>query len=297
MSLRGTSTFVWTSLIAVGLAGCGPSVRSEPATGKPVRIASLTLATDEILQELVSPDRVVAVTALADDPGISNVAGRYPSGIRRLRIENPEQVIALAPDLICVASYNSADSLELLRRSGLPLYRNESVSSIDEIETGVERLAERLGEPERGRSIVGRMRVRRRDLASKLREVARRPRVLFWSAGFTSGRRSTIDDVIREGGGTNVATELDLEGSTEIAPERVVAADPEVILVSVWEADDRQGQIANHPILRRLRAVREGRVVAIESRYLTSVSQYVVKGAERLAHALHPDKFADGAAP
>jgi iron complex transport system substrate-binding protein len=62
------------------------------------------------------------------------------------------------------------------------------------------------------------------------------------------------------------------------------------VLVALWKADDRQGQIANHPILRRLRAVREGRVIAIESRYVTSISQYAIDGAEQLARALHPGK-------
>lgn len=300
MSRRRVLGLVPIPLIVAGLlgwSGCGPSPRPESPPEKPLRIASLTLATDEILEELVPRERVVAVTRLADDPGISNVAGRYEEKIPRIRDGNTEQVIALAPDLICVASYNTADSLELLGRSGLPIYRNDSVSSMDEIEAGLEQLAERVGEPGRGRAMVEQLRMRRRRLADRLRDVPHRPRVLFWSAGFTAGRGSTIDDIIREGGGVNVAVELGLESSAEVAPERVVAADPEVVLVGRWKADDRESQVANHPILRRLRAVREGRVIAIEGRYLTAVSQHVVEGAERLARALHSDTFPQGAAP
>jgi iron complex transport system substrate-binding protein len=250
-----------------------------------------------MLVDLVPTDRVFAITALADDPGISNVSGRYPKGILRVHDANPERIIALSPDLVCVAPYNSADSLKLLERSGLPIYRNDSVHSMAEIEAGLEQLGKRVGEPDRARALVERMRGRRRRLADQLRAVSRRPRVLFWSAGFTAGRGSTIDELIREGGGVNVAAELDLEGSAELAPERVVAADPEVVLVAYWKADDRQGQVASHPILRRLPAVREGRVVAIESRYLTSVSPFVVEAAERLGRALHPERFSGEVAP
>lgn len=295
------------ALLVAGLMtgpGCGPSPRlKSPAQQQqqqqqqPQRIASLTLATDEILDELVPHERVVAVTHLADDVEVSNVAGRYATSIARVRDANPEQIIALQPDLVCVALYNTADSLELLVRSGLPIYRNESMSSFDEIEAGLERLGRRVGEPARSRAMVERMQTRRRRLADRLRGVPARPRVLFWSAGFTSGRGSTIDDIIREAGGVNVAAELGLADSVEIAPERVVAADPEVMLISRWKADDRQSEVANHPILRRLRAVREGHVVAIESRYLTTISQYAVEGAERLARALHPDRFAGGVGP
>jgi iron complex transport system substrate-binding protein len=61
-----------------------------------------------------------------------------------------------------------------------------------------------------------------------------------------------------------VAVELGLEGSVEVTPERVLTADPDVILLSRWSPGERQGEIERHPILRHLRAVREGRVVAIE---------------------------------
>jgi iron complex transport system substrate-binding protein len=294
---RGLLPIALAAIILPGWCGCGPSSRSMPGPAKPLRIASLTLATDELLAELVPPGRVVTVTAFADDPEISNVAEHYPRSIPRARDASPERIIALKPDLVCVAPYNTADSLELMARSGLSIYRNESVTSIAEIEAGLEQLAARVGEPARGRAMVERIRERRRRLADRLRGVTRRPRVMFWSAGFTAGRGSTIDDVIREGGGVNVAAELGLAGSAEIAPERVVAANPDVVLLTRWKGDDRQGQIANHPILRQLPAVREGRTIEIEGRYLTSVSQFIVEGAERLARALHPAHFPKEDAP
>jgi iron complex transport system substrate-binding protein len=250
-----------------------------------------------MLADLVPVERVVGVTFLADDPEISNVAGHYPRGIHRLRDMNVEQLVALAPDLVCVAPYNTADALTLLERSGLSLYRNEALEGINAIEAGVERLARRVGELERGRTLAASMRDRRRRLADRLHDLPRRPRVLYWASGVTAGRGTTIDDIIREAGGANVAAELGLEGSPEISPERVVAADPEVVLLPRWRAEERRDSINNHPILHQLRAVREGRVVTIEGRYLTSVSPHVVAGAERLARALHPGRFATGGRP
>ena len=281
------------AVIGLGIwSGCGPAAGPVSRPTAPVRIASLTLATDEMLAELVPTERIVCVTYLADDPEISNVPGRYPERTPRLRDTNPERIMALAPDLVCVAPCNTADSLKLLERSGLSIYCNDGFHTIAEIEAGVQQLGERVGEPERARKLVEHMRDVRRRLADRLHDLPHRPRVLYWSAGFTAGRGTTIDDIIREGGGVNVAAELGLEGSAEISPERIVAADPEIVLLSRWKADERQSQVANHPILRQLRAVRESHVIAIEGRYLTSVSQFVVEGAERLARALHPGRFA-----
>jgi iron complex transport system substrate-binding protein len=278
--------------LILATAGCTPSAeRSTPAPATPLRIVSLTLATDEILAELVPVERIVAVTHFADDPDISNVAGRYPASVARLRNADPERVIALAPDLVCVASYNTADALKLLERAGLPIYRNEALHSLDEVEGGIVKLGARVGAPDAARRLVEQMRTRRRKLAQSLGNLSHRPRVLFWAGGFTAGKRTTVDDVIREAGGVNVAAELDLEDSVELAPERVIAADPEIILVARWASYQDQGQLESHPILRQLQAVRKGRVVAIEGRYLSSVSQFAVEGAEKLARRLHPERF------
>jgi iron complex transport system substrate-binding protein len=283
---------VWLAVVGLGLCGgCGREAKPSARPAVPVRIASLTLATDEILAELVPLDRVVCVTALADDPENSNVADRYPTQVQRLRDVNLERILALAPDLVCVAPYNTADSLRLLERSGLSIYRNEALHSLDEIEAGVRSLGERVREPGRARVLVEAMQARRRQLADRLRDLPHRPRVLYWSAGFTAGRATTVDDIIRESGGVNVAAELGFDGSPEISPERVVAVNPEVVLLARWKAGDDQGSIRTHPILRRLEAVRDGRLVIIDGRFLTSLSPSAVEGAERLAHALHPDRF------
>ncbi len=230
------------------------------------------------------------MTSLADDPGISNVASFFPKSIQRLREADPERIIGLNPDLVCVAPFNSADFLKVMERSGLPIYRNEAFFSIAEIEASIFELGNKVGEPERARALVHHMRGRFLALAERVRKVARRPRILFWSAGCTAGRRTTIDDIIREAGGINVAVERNLEGSAEISPEQVLAANPEIILQCRWSVDDRDGSIEHHPLLHNLQAVREKRVISIEGRYLTCVSQFVVEAAERLAEALRVDQ-------
>jgi iron complex transport system substrate-binding protein len=277
--------------------GCRPDVAPPAAASySPPRILSLTLATDEILLELVPLERVVGVTNLVDDPEISSVPGRYPGHVPRLREADAERIIGLNPDLVCVASYNSIDFIQLLERSGLTPYRNESVHSIDEVEAGIERLGERVGEPARARQLARRMQDRRKDIASRLHGLRQRPRVLFWSAGATAGPGSTIDDLIREAGAVNVAAELGLGASEEISPERMLAADPDYVLLCRWAGDDRPNQVANHPILGRLRAVQTNQVLSVEGRYLTSVSHYVVEGVEQLARLLHPERFPKEAA-
>jgi iron complex transport system substrate-binding protein len=271
------------------VCGCGRSTPAPAPVQMPQRIVSLTLATDELLAELVPPERIAGVTYLVDDAEISNVAGRYPAAVPRLRDTAPERVLALGGDLVCVAPYNSADFLHLLEHSGVPTYRNSATHSLDEIEAGILALGERIGEVERARQLVERMQQRRERLARRLRGLEARPRVLFWSAGFTAGSGTIIDDLIRAAGGRNAAAERGLKDSTEMAPEQVIATDPDYVLTARWAGDPGQGSIAEHPLLRSLPAVRDRRVIVIEGRYLLSVSHHVVEGAERLAAVLHPE--------
>jgi iron complex transport system substrate-binding protein len=288
-------------LIAAGICSTlasGCASRNLPERNDqfpPRRIVSMTLATDEILPELVPMDRIVGVTFLVDDPEISNVSGRYPAHIPRLRDASAEHIFGLTPDLVCLAEYNSIDFVNLLERSGLSIYKNESVNSLDEVEAGIEKLAERVGETERGRKLAERVRSRRKEVAAKLAGMQNRPRVLFWSAGYTAGPRSAIDDLIRESGGTNVAGELGLGASSEITPELMVSADPDYILLCRWAGDDRPNEVSNHPILRNLRAVRTNHVLSVEGRYVTSVSQYVADALDKLARLLHPECFREAA--
>lgn len=283
-------------LAAVLSAGCRRP-GTPPATGTPQRIVSLTLATDEMLLDLVPVERIIGVTSLVDNPEISNVAGRYPASIPRLRQGDAERIVGMQPDLVCLAPYTSADLRDLLQGAGLPVYRNEAVHSLDEIEAGVRALGERVGAPERAARLAGRMQERRRRLAARLRGMATRPRVLFWSAGSTAGRGSTVDDLIREAGGTNVAAELGLPASAEIASERVMAANPSYLVLSRWAGGDRPNRVDNDPILSQLPAVRAGRVLVLDGKALTSVSPYVLDGVEQLARRLHPKCFPPEAGP
>jgi iron complex transport system substrate-binding protein len=279
-------------VLLAGLFGWGtPGQGGEAATpGPPKRICSVTLATDEMLAALVGPGRVVGVSRFADHEGVSNVAGHYPASVPRIRADL-EQIIALRPDLVCVASYNSADFLEVLRKSSLPVFRHENTNTFAEVMRDLVALGERVGAQKEAKRVVADMEGRLRALRDTLARVSERPRVLYWSGGWTRGSRTTVGEMIERAGGINAAAGLGIEGIAEVSVERALAADPDVLLLDTWKADEPATAEGLPPALRTLRAVREGRVVSVESRYLSAVSQFVVDGAERLARRLHPECF------
>lgn len=265
------------------------STRESAEDAVPRRIVSLTLATDELLHELVGPERVVGITWLADDPRISNVADRYPDDVQRLRADL-EAVLALRPDLVCTAPYNDAGFLRLMRDSGLDIHRMPEVKGFQDLFRSVRSLAARVGACEAGEELVEHMRGRLEALDAALGGVAERPRVLFWSKGWTPGSGTMLDAVIRRAGGRNVAADLDIEGHGHVPEERVLAADPDWLLLEGGGWLER-GRISGG--LKALPAVKAGRIVRIPGRLLHSLSHHIVRGTEVLARALHPERLED----
>jgi len=273
---------------AVGPAATQPGAPTTQP--KPMRIASVMLATDEILFDLVGLDRLAAVTVYADKEGYSNLVGRLPKHVPRVRGEI-ESILSVRPDLVCVSQFNRADFIELIKRAGLPCFRNEQFHTIAEIRTGIRRLGQVVGEPERARRMVQQMDTCLEGVRKRLVGVTARPRVLHWSGGWTSGTRTTVHDMIEAAGGRNAAAEIGLEGPTQIATEQVLKLDPDYVLVCEGPNAMAFAAIEEHPVLRRIGAVRHQRVIRMPGRYLLTVSHHLVKGVAFLARRLHPKRF------
>src|SRR5262245_39297403 len=80
----------------------------------PARVASLNLAADEVLAEILPIERLVGVTSLVDEKGTSNARGRVPPAVPRFPKADLERLLSVRPDLVIVSEYTDADFLKLL---------------------------------------------------------------------------------------------------------------------------------------------------------------------------------------
>jgi iron complex transport system substrate-binding protein len=251
------------------------------------RVASLNLTADEILVEILPLERLIAATVWADGDS-SNIVGRVPPAVTRFRRPDLEKLVALAPDLVVVSEHTDADFQAILTRSGMRVHRLEGLSTLSGIGDAILKLGEAVGEREAARRLAERYRRSLSELGRRLAG-APRPRVLYWSGSFTAGGKSTIGALIEGAGGINVGRELGLEGVGPPGAERVFLADPDVILAG------RSQQVASalnsHPLLSRLRAVRERRIVEMPVPLLVTLSHHLAEACWWLAAALHPERI------
>jgi iron complex transport system substrate-binding protein len=250
-------------------------------------VASLNLTADEILVEILPPQRLVSVTAWADDPRMSNVAGRVPATAYRFPKADLERLVALAPDLVVVSEYTDADFLRLLERSGLRCHRMSGLNSLPGLRAALLDLGRAVGAPEAAARLAARYDAVLGELSRRLAG-APPPRVLYWADPHTAGEGTAVDALIQAAGGRNVARELGLKGIMPVGAERAFLADPDVILVGTWEG--AASALKEHPLLSRTRAVKEGRVVEMPTPLLMTLSHHAAEGSWYLGHALHPDR-------
>src|SRR5262245_7795111 len=175
-------------------------VAAAPAPDVPRRVASLNLTADEILVDILPPDRLAAVTSLADDPDSSNVAGRVPARALRFPKADLERLVALAPDLVVVSEYTDADFLKQVERSGLRYHRMEGLHSYSGYRAAILALGRAVGAPAAAERLVARYDQVLADVGRRLHGVSR-PRTLYWSAPYTAGEDTALGALIECAGG------------------------------------------------------------------------------------------------
>lgn len=258
------------------------SVKKEPST--PRRIVSVTITGDVLLQSLVDSSRVLAVCALADDSGIHEAAGLFP-GKPRLGADL-EKILTFKPDLVLLGSFNDPDFVAAIRASGVPAEVLESPRSLARVRVFLKQVATRLGEPAKGDSLVRWMDSVLADVEAKASNCADKPRVAYWSEGFTAGDSSTIHDLFLAAGARNAVAEGGLHGSSPLAVEDMVRLDPDWIVRTSWESGGRMKELP--AAFANLRAVKAGHMAIVPGRIILSTSHRAALGAKALFEALHP---------
>jgi iron complex transport system substrate-binding protein len=121
------------------------------------------------------------------------------------------------------------------------------------------------------------------------RDARSRPRVLVWEEGYTYGRQTMVDDVVRRGGGIDVAAEAGLLGAVPLTEEAALAFAPDVILVPVTSAAVLRRApelLGDAPVWQAVAAVQRGEVYGVPRRWIGSVSLPAVDALEAVADIL-----------
>ena len=130
----------WTvSIIAVPLAA-----QSAPAK----QVISLNLCTDQLLLALAGPDQIVALSPLARDPLLSDMA--HEAQAFRTITPRSEILLQLRPDLVLAAPYEHRLTRQILAGHRIEVMTLGGWTSLEAGKAQIRQLAGRLGQSGRG---------------------------------------------------------------------------------------------------------------------------------------------------
>ena len=276
-----------------------PSARSFPVTitddagtsvaipERPERIVSLTPGTTEILFAIGAGDRVVATTDADDYPP---AAVPLPD-VASFGSVDLERIVELEADLVLAGGneYTPSDAIRSLRSFDIPLVVVYA-ASVDGVLADIELIGEAVGNAPDARALVDEMRTEI-DVLSAAVEDLPPPRVFYEidaSVGvYGPADESFLAEMIRLAGGEPITTGS--ASSFEIPLERLVAADPEVIVLGDAAFGVTPEQVAERPAWAQMTAVQDGAVRVVDDKLVTRPGPRLAQGLRSLVLSIHPD--------
>lgn len=255
----------------------------------PRRVVSHAVGTDDLLLAVADPAQIASLSHLSRNASFSVMrkdTGRFPA----LRDSEAESILRFNPDLVLVTSYSRPEVIALLKRAKVPMLNFDRFESLEDAYANLRTLGKALGRESQAERAITENRARVAELERRLQGV--RP-VRALSVGFypfTAGRDTTFDDICRHAGALNVASEL--QGHQPTPAEKVITWKAEV-LVGPADEDGKNllAYLRNTPPYKFIPAAKAGRVVLLPGSLLSSVTHTRVEAYERLARALHPERF------
>lgn len=256
---------------------------------RPVRIVSQTLGTDEILWAICQRERIVGVSKIGLEPKYSPIADELRAA-NVTPVFDAEEILRLQPDLVFVASYSLAETVESLKASGATVFRFANFDSIEAIQRNIRLVGQAIGEEGNAEKLIERMDADLSAVKARIPAGIKPPRVLsYYPSGDTAGADTSFDAIAQAAGAVNVAAEKGLRGFPKISAEQVAEWRPDFIIRGATRATaaEARKQLLDNPVIATTEAARNGRIVTLDNRYLLSVSHHVARAVSELADALY----------
>ena len=242
------------------------------------RIISAMPSNTEILYALGLADKVVGVKDFCNYPPEAKKKEKI-GGV----ILNTEKIISLKPDLIVMLEDAQPREIEKLKKLKLPIL-TVNPHNLDEVMDSIIKIGKATGKEEKAIQLTQKMKRKIKNLA----RYPTRPKVFveIWHEPLmAAGKGTFIDDLINKVGAYNVASEA--KGSyPQFSFERLVQLNPDIIIIPKENVRDPK-MIYNDPKWRNLRAVKERKILFIESDLISRPGPRLVEALEKIAEFIY----------
>ena len=247
------------------------------------KVVSLTAANTEIVYALGAGDLLVGADAYSDYPEEANDLPRMGDYAG----PNVELIAAAEADVVLASTTLQQDAIEKMEALGLNVVCVEP-SGLDELYEGIVLIAAVVGADPT--PLLTDMQDAIAQTAAAVPADMEPVRVYFAlsfgeSGDFSAGKGTFIDELIAMAGGENVAADSEYAWPM-YSLEGIVAADPDVILISDYGDGTAAEQFCALPGYGELRAVQEGHVYALTDDLISRPGPRIAEGFQQVVDAL-----------
>lgn len=271
-----------------------PVLNDPPASPRADRIVALdrngTLGTIVYAlglgSHVVGRDKSTTFPSAADVPEVTETGHAI----------NTERVLDTNPTIVLAGTdANPATAVGALRDSGIDVVTFDSERSVESSPTLIRDVARALGVTEAGERLVARTQAEVDEAKKSIPDPSGDPTIAFlYIRGehliLLAGPESGADDLIENLGGVDAGTEAGLTAPfTQVSTEKMMRADPDVILVMTQGAESVGGidEVLKLPAVAETAAGRNKRIVAMDETQILMFGPDTGQVLQSLANAIY----------
>ena len=256
-------------------------------TAEPQKIVSLTPDATETLFAIGAGSRVVGkVEDIANFPAD---AASVPI-VATFNGVDVEKIVAAGADLVVSGGtgLSQGPAVEQLRHAGIPVFVSYP-KTIDGALESIRRIGQAVGLADDASTLADKVANDINDLQALAGTAATQPRV-FYEIDVTGGIFTPpADSIYAEMFDLAGATFIPGDASYSISLEKLVDADPEVILLGDGAYGVTAAQVKAREGWGGMTAVKAGRIVAVDDIVITRPGPRLAEGLKALVAAIHPE--------
>lgn len=304
-------------ILLLSCIGCSQKKKEEPigaigkvvvdSTGtklaledKPQRVISLSISTDEIVLDLLPPERIAGITTLADKPSISNVVEKAKLVPNRVYGNSPESLLKHKPDLIILPDFIKPEVITTLRDFGLKVYVYKTQKNLKDVRKIIRDIGMLVGEETKAEGLIKAMDQRVNFVQSRLQTIPKEKykRVAYIrSNGAYYSKESSFHDICRHAAAKDATLDLHLGQAGPVGKEQLVLLNPDAFIVVDYNYDGRHAaekmvkEIMEDPAYHNTTAYKNKAIYVLPGAHMLGLAHYIAYGIEDMARALYPERF------
>ena len=207
---------------------------------------------------------------------------------------NAEQILNLNPDLIVLGLMgNDTKNIDAIRNLKIPVVVIDPQTLATTYQT-IDTFGKLTNTQEQSNKIVTGMKEKEQTIVKKVATLKDSDRLKVWTEVddtlFTLGDGTFLNELINKAGGINIAA--DVKGWGQYNSEQVIDKNPQVIFETYgYYQPDAVAKITARKGWENVDAVKNKRVLELDSDIVTRTGPRIVNGLELIATALYPDLF------